>query len=342
MNIKSFYYIAVAIFCLNGAAFAELSEEARTSEQTINEDYTQKVNPNFATGKVGTLVGRDKTVLVYHSFPVAKEKASIVFVLGWTETAQKYSELYFNLNKSGYSVYILDNRGQGLSSRLSPNPLMVHVETYADYVSDLKQFMDRVVLKNNPKKLFMWTHSMGGLIGSLYASQYSWDLDGLILSSPLLQVNTGSVPESVAYQLASWGGAKSYIATHGDTTKLASSYFNEQSSTHSRPRWGKKVALWYSAPQSFMSGSSNRWLQRTIESTWSVRDTAAPQISVPVLIFKAELDTRVWNPGVDLVCKAIRKCESHLVKGGNHELLLETDAIRNLVIDKTLTFIERN
>lgn len=332
----------VFVFLQGGSAQAGLPEVAQTSEKTIKEDYEKKVMPLWKTAKQGTLVGRDKMVLVYHTLEVEKEKGAIVFVLGWTETAQKYAEFYYNLNKAGYSVYILDNRGQGLSQRLVVNPQMVHVESYGDYVSDLKQFVDRVVKKTAHNKLFMWCHSMGGLIGGLYASQYEWDLDGLILSSPLLQVHTGNVPESVAYNLAKLGSPKSYILGHGDSSKLDASDFKKQTATHSEPRWGKKVALWYSVPQSFMSGSSNRWLQRTLEAGWWLRDTGAAQISIPVLVFKAEKDARVWNPGVDAVCKAIRKCTSHLIKDGYHELLLETDSIRNFVIDKSITFIERN
>jgi len=295
---------------------------------------------------VGNFIGKDGVKLTYRTFEVENEKAAIVFVTGWTETAQKYAELYFNLTKAGYSLYTMDNRGQGLSGRLTANPQMVHVESYADYVADLKQFVDRVVKKKPHRKLYMVTHSMGGLIGSMYATQYGWDLDGLVLSSPMLQLNTGKVPESVAYRLAATSAAlgwdKSYIISHGDTTILSSSDYLEQTATHSRARWGKKVALWYSEPKSYMSGSSNRWLQRTIESTRWLANEGAKQIEIPVLIFKAGLDTRVWNPGVDHACRQMKRCQMGTVKAGYHELFLEADPFRNGIIAKMLSFFERN
>ncbi len=338
--------VLIAFFFSFTVLATGLPPEAKTTEATLNEDYEKRVTPFFKAGHTGTFFGKDKALLSYRTFEVENEKAAIVYVPGWTETGQKYAELFYNLNKSGYSIYVLDNRGQGLSQRLAPNPQMVHVEHYADYVADLKQFVDQVVRKKPHRKTFMLTHSMGGLIGAIYAAYYGYDLDGLILSSPLLQVHTGNVPESVAYRLAStsayWGWDKSYIVTHGDTSKLTSSDFNEQKATHSRARWGKKVALWYSVPESYMSGSSNRWLQRTIEATRWLGNRGAKRIEIPVMVFKAELDTRVWNPGVDKACGMMKRCESHLIQGGYHELFLEADTLRDSIIDKLLSFFERN
>ncbi len=337
----------LATLLIGFSVFAsDLPPEAKTSEGTLIADYEQKVIPYWKTGKAGTLFGNDNALLAYRTFEVENEKAAIVFVTGWTETAQKYAEFIFNLGRAGYSIYTMDNRGMGLSQRLAPNPQMTHVESYDDYVSDLKQFVDRVVKKKPHRKIFMVTHSMGGLIGALYATQFGWDFDGMVLSSPLLQVHTGKVPESVAYRLAATsaglGWDKSYIVTHGDTTPAASSDFNVQTATHSRARWGKKVALWYSVPESFMSGSSNRWLQRTIQSTRWLANGGAKQIEIPVLVFKAELDTRVWNPGVNKACSLMKNCERGLVKGGYHELLLEADRLRDGIISKMISFFERN
>ncbi len=341
------FLLPIIVLCLFSIVLrADLIPEAQTSEATLEADYKTKVDPFFAGGKTGTFEGWNSASLFYRTFEVEKEKGAVVYVTGWTETSEKYAELIFSLNKSGYSVYAMDNRGMGLSSRLSSNPKMVHVESYDEYVADLKKFVNTVVKKKSHKKTFMLTHSMGGLIGAIYATMYPMDFDAFVFSSPLFQVHTGNIPEGVAYRLAKtaifWGNAKGYILTHSDSTPAESSNFKEQTSTHSENRWGKKVALWYKVPQSFMSGSSNRWLQRTIESTWWLKDSGAEKISAPVMIFKASEDTRVWNPGVDAVCEKIRNCESHLIKGGYHELFLEGDSIRGPILNKLLSFFERN
>ena len=39
-------------------------------------------------------------------------------VNGRTEYAEKYAELFYDLKDLGFSLYIYDHRGQGLSSRL--------------------------------------------------------------------------------------------------------------------------------------------------------------------------------------------------------------------------------
>ena len=114
----------------------------------------------------------------------------------------KYAELIYQMVAEGYSVYTVDNRGMGFSSRLADNPQMVHVEKFSDYVDDLKKFVDTVVKTKKHRKIFFVSHSMGGLITGHYMVRYPEDVDAAVFNSPLWEVNTGSIYESLAYSFA--------------------------------------------------------------------------------------------------------------------------------------------
>lgn len=317
-----------------------------TSEATLAADYKERVEPFWATGAPGKLTARDGTQLAYRTFEKSDERAAIVFVTGWTETAQKYAELLYTLSAAGYSLYTMDNRGMGLSQRLAPNPQMVHVEHFDDYVSDLKQFVDTVVRRKAHKRLFLVTHSMGGLVGARYALAYPTDADAIVNSSPLYQIETGNVPEGLAYGLAKiavqTGRGKHYLPTHHDTTPEAESDYAKQTATHSHPRWDRKVLLWKQLPESFMSGSSNRWFQTTVDATRALRHGEAKRLTPPMLVFSAAQDTRVVNAGVAKVCEMAKQCERRVYDVAYHELFLESDAVRNDAIRRTLEFLERH
>ena len=132
------------------------------------DNYRKNILPFYYQSPQRIMWGLSNAILIYKAFEVPNEKGAIVFVTGWTETHLKYAELIQQMVAEGYSVYTVDNRGMGFSSRLSDNPQMVHVDKFSDYVDDLKQFVDRVVKKKKHRKVFFVSHSMGGLITAHY------------------------------------------------------------------------------------------------------------------------------------------------------------------------------
>ena len=85
-------------------------------------------------------VSRDVDIY-YRKFeikPPAEEVGAIVISNGRTESMAGYPELIWDLHQQGYSVYILDHRGQGFSTRLLPDPQKSYVEKFEDYVDDLR------------------------------------------------------------------------------------------------------------------------------------------------------------------------------------------------------------
>src|SRR4051812_6688754 len=127
--------------------------------------------------------------IAYRRFPVPNEKGAIVISSGRTESMLIYQELIWDLNNHGYSVYIHDHRGQGLSGRLLDESQKSYIDKFDFYVADLKTSHDTVVEPNRasrtPPRLFLLAHSMGGGIASLYIEKYTHDFDAAALVTPM-------------------------------------------------------------------------------------------------------------------------------------------------------------
>ena len=58
-----------------------------------------------------------------------------------------------------------------------------YVDQFDDYVADLKQFHDEVIVPDKPAKLFLLAHSMGA-ISARYLERWPNDIQAAVLSSP--------------------------------------------------------------------------------------------------------------------------------------------------------------
>ena len=72
---------------------------------------------------------------------------------GRAEFIEKYFEVVGELRRRGFTVAVLDWRGQGGSSRLLKNSLKGHVRNFADYEDDVARFMNEVALPDCPPPL---------------------------------------------------------------------------------------------------------------------------------------------------------------------------------------------
>jgi lysophospholipase len=196
-----------------------------TTEAAFEIEYRDRVLPYWNKGKVGTFEGKDQLRIAYRTFLIEDrqhEKGAIVISSGRTEGLIKYQELINDLGRQGYSIYIHDHRGQGFSDRVIRDPAssqIGHVDSFDDYVADLKQFVNSVVMPRQHKRRFLLAHSMGGAIASLYLERYANDFAAAVLSSPMHEPSTGWVTLPVACAVADWkdvaGMERSYALGKG-------------------------------------------------------------------------------------------------------------------------------
>ena len=106
--------------------------------------------------------------------------ASVVISSGRIESLVKYKELVYELYQNGYSVFIHDHRGQGMSGRLALNLQIGYVSDFDDYLQDLNIFVEQVVKPNSVAQLKLLCHSMGSAIGALYCLAHPEDFEQVV------------------------------------------------------------------------------------------------------------------------------------------------------------------
>lgn len=119
-----------------------------------------------------------------------ENKGNIVIIHGHSEFFGKYHEVAYDFYDMGYSVYFLQFRGHGKSMHVSHDPEYIHVKSFLEYVTDIKTFMDDVVLKDGksgPRILF--AHSMGGCASGLFLERHPGYFHYGILCSPLCKLS---------------------------------------------------------------------------------------------------------------------------------------------------------
>jgi acylglycerol lipase len=115
--------------------------------------------------------------------PAGDATAAVVIVHGVNEHSGRYAALADALNRHGYAAYTMDLRGHGQSE--GPR---AKIAAFDDYLDDLSLLIDEVADRQAGKPLFLFGHSMGGAIVTLFAIARQPDARGLVLSAPAVLV----------------------------------------------------------------------------------------------------------------------------------------------------------
>jgi acylglycerol lipase len=116
---------------------------------------------------------------IYYQYwlPDTSPKAILLVAHGYAEHSSRYLNVVNHFVPKGYAVYALDHRGHGRS-----DGERVKVDSFKDYVKDLKTYFDMVRKENPKEKIFLIGHSMGSIISLLYTIEYQKELSGLVTS----------------------------------------------------------------------------------------------------------------------------------------------------------------
>lgn len=107
-------------------------------------------------------------------------KAVIVMIHGAFEHHGRYGWLIEKWRKDGFHIIMGDLPGQGMTSRTNRG----HIDSFEDYLLECKHWILAAYEFNLP--VFLFGHSMGGLIAIRMLQEEQLNLAGIILSSPCL------------------------------------------------------------------------------------------------------------------------------------------------------------
>ena len=149
---------AVLVYCRESETEAEIT--------SVNEKLEAGLDFFQTKGEVNSIKGRDDVTIKYVKFQSPAEKATILFLTGWSESIIKYGELFKELYNEGCTVVAMDHRSQGLSSRpkrhsqtssniaaaaaaADDDHLKTHVEDFHDHVVDALMVVNQAIAPIN-------------------------------------------------------------------------------------------------------------------------------------------------------------------------------------------------
>ncbi len=311
-------------------------------EEELGRTKASTLLPYFEKLPSGELVNSQGLVLRYRYSSPPEAKKALVILPGRTEPAMKYAELIRDLEAQGIRAFVLDHQGQGSSQRSLSDPDKGHVADFADYVRDVKLWMDTVVLPaTGGQELYLLGHSMGGLIGTYYVRDNPKVFRKMVLSTPLFELAAEPVGETVArgifWILKTLGKGEDYILGRGPYVPQEDTY-SENFVTHSRARFDMNKLIYTKRRETALGGPTVNWGLEIIDRSREVL-SFAEQIKLPVLLLQAGLDRYVKPERQNEFCKLARDCRISTYPEAYHEILNETDRIRSRALAELLAFL---
>ncbi len=258
--------------------------------------------------------------------PDANFKAMIVIFYGFCEYCAKYDEVTFYFLKMGYAVCRFDHFGHGFSSRNKPlETYKVHVDKFSTYVEDAHTILNSVVkpmVGNKP--LFLFAHSMGGAIGTLFLKDYAQYFSAAILTSPMFGVRI--LPKALWLDsiliaiLKLFLGKKHCLPGQADHFETNLNYKNVNKPFLSKERYNYFYESRFADEHLQTWSGTVSWLSESLRAMRAIKKIKKNQIRIPVLVFQAEQDETVLSLPQRHFVSTQDTARLEVIKNANHEI----------------------
>tara|TARA_R110002012_G_scaffold145697_3_gene304015 strand:- start:798 stop:1757 length:960 start_codon:yes stop_codon:yes gene_type:complete len=267
--------------------------------------------------------------------PAGKAAGTILMLTGFTEFIEKGLESVAALRARGFGVVTFDWRGQGLSDRLLPYRRKGHIPDMQHFLNDLEEVLRMTRFAELPGPHVIIGHSMGGHLALRAAHDHPGLFERAILCAPMADILTGACRRMLAYGLAktavSIGLGESFIPGAGPYVPGQMRYENNPLTTD-RARFNRIQEQIDVNPDVALGGPTFSWVYSAFRSIrLTKRSSYLSKIRIPVLILSAGLERIVSNAGQREVAEMLPDARMVTFADGAHELLLESDAVRQAV-----------
>ena len=309
------------------------------------DEYMENENPRWRSEyvKQGDFSSFDGLNLRYYhaSQGEGKEpKGCIVMLHGYCGFWGKFHEVAHFFWQAGFDVFFLEQRGHGYSGRQIDDKDMVHVIDYADYIADVKTFMDKIVIPSAGKlPKIIYAHSMGGAIAALFLEEHPEYFDAAVLSSPMFSIKTGSTP-SIAVKLLC---AKIRLLHQENLAFPGGKRFDgipsfETSSARSGKRYNYIFNQRLADEHYHTYMMSNGWGAASFKATARLLRRAS-KVKTPVLLLTAGNDALVNMSGHEKFAKRASNVQHINYEDSKHEIYNDVDEVREKYFNDIFTFI---
>ncbi|AJQ95218.1 lysophospholipase [Gynuella sunshinyii YC6258] len=317
---------------------------AAISDDNYQEDWANKVNPFFLKHiQTNYFYSKHSDLYIFYGLiqntTANSNHRVVVIVPGRKEPFYKYSELAYDLYQYGYSIALIDHRGQGGSERILNDPEKGYVEDFDYYVDDLEQFVDSIVGELSMDKTYLLAQSMGASIGAMLMEKRPDIFNKAVLSSPMMMPNTGKYPAPIAVSLMAVlklvGKAEEYAPGESG---YAVSEFADNTLTSSKERFDMKNDVFESYPEFQLGGVTVNWLYSVMSKSYGFI-SKYKKVTTPILMLYSNNDKVVMPKYEEKFCDKAKACEPVLFSQSKHEIFMEVDEIRDNALNETLKFL---
>jgi lysophospholipase len=294
-------------------------------------------NPVPEKAVAGLLTARDGLNLRYARFAATGRplKGTVIILPGRNECIEKYFETIRDFAERGLGSAIVDWRGQGGSDRLLKDPQRGYIDSFYDYVRDLEQFFEEVVLPDCRGPFYMLGHSTGSLVALLSSLTMTNRVRRIVLVAPLLSL-TG-LPFSmrtihrIATALYAAGLGTMYMA--GGPRPRETKPFSTNVLTTDHTRYLRNALLYETYPQLTLGGPTVAWVRAACIAAETVQDEEfIARLQIPMLFVAAGSDQVVSTPTIERYVRRIKSASLLTVDGARHEILQEADIYREQLL----------
>lgn len=274
--------------------------------------------------------------------PTSGGKGTVVLLQGRGEYIEKNFETAHDLLERGFDVLSFDWRGQGGSSRVIGNRHAGYVDSFDEYVTDLKSIIHRVALPDCRTPLFLLGHSTGSLVALLAAPEIANKVHRMVLCAPLLGLSNRRFSQASIHLfsgvLSTFGLGELHIA--GRTRKTIEETFSHNALTSSPERYERNQRFAIDHPELCIGGPTASWLFAACNAMDHVHDPDFhSMINIPLLVINAGLDRVVNNMRTERLVNNLRTGSTLTVDGARHELWHEDDLYREQFLAAVSAFL---
>lgn len=290
----------------------------------------------------GYLHSDDGLQIHYYKAIHPQEKAAVVMVHGFCEFFGKYHETAWKFYQAGYSIFFIELRGYGKSDRTyESSDHRVYVKDFREYENDLDALIHQVVIPQSlSKKYILYSHSMGGAVSALYLEDYPKIFRCAVLSSPMLQINYGKIPDGAVDIMGVYSKVRNmdfeYAPGQGPFDPNAS---YENSSAMDKDRYDYQMDQRIMDPDYQTWGGTYGWARAAQKACDRVFEHVR-RIDTPILLCQAGNDRLVRLEGQNAFDKACDKVTLISFPDSKHELFNASDDIREKYYNSVISYFD--
>lgn len=321
-------------------------------EATYTQDMANHVHPLWECRQERTLTLRDgeggcMPIRVVSLQPPngTQVLGDVLIVQGRGECSDKWEETMVELQRSGYNVHTYDQPGQGLSHRYLPDPHVGYIPSWSNYTSAMQGVVGALGLGQG-SPLHIIGHSMGGAITCRWLETTpAPNTTSVTLSSPMMGIPMTPLQRALNWFAGSWVGRgvlnpESYVPGRANNVNKTSD-FESNGNTNSQARH----ARWQEIEKNCTKVEpSMHWLGEALKgAAQCVADANQIPSWIRVQIIGGGNDKKVDSSARDTFWGKVSGKNSAnnmtIYPSGKHEPYMESDPVRDGVMNRTMSFI---